>query len=194
MIDEDKKNIRKNILTLRNALPRDRSEKMSETICDSFTHLDKVDKCASLMIFLSFGSEVNTDRIIRWAWKRRKRVVVPLCKPETREMTVYPIETFDDLEAGYFGIREPKRDLRQPAAKKDIDLVVVPAVAFDRRGYRVGYGGGYYDRFLADLDVLKIGLAFSCQLIPEAPVDKYDRAVDGIVTENEYIETTATSS
>ena len=79
--------------------------------------------------------------------------------------------------------------MQPPAAKETIDLVVVPAVAFDRRGYRVGYGGGYYDRFLAGLAVPTIGLAFSCQIIPEAPVGAYDQAVQGIITEQEWIKT-----
>ena len=186
---EDKKKIRKEVLALRNALPRAKVELMSRNICRRFTRLPVAQDCSSVMIFLSFGSEINTDYIIKWLWQQKKRVLVPLCKPETREMDVIPITTFADVEPGYFGIREPKRGLHPPVAKAVIDLVVVPAVAFDRRGYRVGYGGGYYDRFLADMDTPKIGLAFSCQIIPEAPINKYDKAVDGIVTEDEYIKT-----
>jgi 5-formyltetrahydrofolate cyclo-ligase len=187
MLDEDKKKIRKDVLSVRNALPRTEREAMSRNICRRFTRLTVVQGCASVMIFLSFGSEINTDYIIEWSWKQKKRVLVPLCKPETREMDIFPIASFADLEPGYFGIREPKRGLRLPVAKEVIDLVVVPAVAFDRRGYRVGYGGGYYDRFLIGMDVPTIGLAFDCQIITAAPVDEYDQAVQGIVTEKEYI-------
>jgi len=68
-------------------------------------------------------------------------------------------------------------------------LVVVPAVVFDRKGFRIGYGGGYYDRFLPKIHAVKIGLAFSCQIISEVPKNPFDVAVDGIVTEEEYIET-----
>lgn len=189
MINEEKKVIRKTILSLRNAVPREKRERLSKVICNRFTRLDEVKMCYSLMIFFSFGSEVDTDDIIRWAWKHKKKVVVPLCKPETKELAVFAIATFDDVEPGYYGIREPKRALLQPVAKKEIDLVVVPAVAFDRRGHRVGYGGGYYDRFLANMGAPRIGLAFSCQIIPEAPINQYDHAVDGIVTETEYIKT-----
>lgn len=189
MKELEKKSIRKEILALRNGLPREDIKKMSENICTGFIGLSQVEKSSSMMIFLSFGSEVNTDGIIEWAWRRNKRVLVPLCKPETREMDVYPIKTFDDVAPGYFGIREPKRDILNPVFKGEIDLVVVPAVAFDGRGYRVGYGGGYYDRFLADMDVPTIGLAFSCQIIPEAPVDRYDRPVQCILTEKECIDT-----
>jgi 5-formyltetrahydrofolate cyclo-ligase len=142
-----------------------------------------------MMIFLSFGSEVNTDYIVEWGWRRGKRILVPSCKPETRELIISPITSFDQVAPGYFGIREPKREFLKPVSTEEIDLVVVPAVAFDRRGYRVGYGGGYYDRFLTGMDVPKIGLAFSCQIIPEAPISPYDLPVDGIVTEKEYIRT-----
>jgi len=187
MLAEKKKKIRKDILSLRDALPLVEREAMSRTICSSFTHLPMLSACSSVMIFLSFGTEINTDYIIQWLWQQNKKVLVPRCKTKTREMDIFPIATFADLEPGYFGIREPKRDVRPPVSKEVIDLVVVPAVAFDRRGYRVGYGGGYYDRFLAGMDVSTIGLAFSCQIIPEAPVDAYDQPVQGIVTEQENI-------
>jgi 5-formyltetrahydrofolate cyclo-ligase len=189
MKEGEKKKIRKEIMTVRNALTQEDRETMSASICARFVRLHAVEKSTAIMIFLSFGREVDTDPIIEWAWRQGKRVLAPLCKPETREMTVYAIKTFADVAPGYFGIREPKRDILQPAAKGEVDIVVVPAVAFDRRGYRVGYGGGYYDRFLADMDVPAIGLAFSCQIIPEAPIDRYDQPVQGIVTEKEYIDT-----
>ncbi len=189
MLDEEKKRIRREILALRDALPGAEREKMSSSICRRFSRLPMLKDCRGVMIFLSFGSEVNTDYIIEWLWKENKRVFVPLCKPRTREMEIFPITGFADLEPGYFGIREPKKDLQPPAAKKDIDMVVVPAVAFDRRGYRVGYGGGYYDRFLAGLNIPKVGLSFSCQMIPEAPVDRFDQAVNGVLTEKGFIET-----
>ncbi len=187
MTDAAKKKLRKDVLRLRDNLPQEERERMSQSIGERFTSLRPVQECRSLMIFLSFGSEVNTDYIIARAWQQQKRVLVPLCKPETREMTVFAIETFADVEPGYFGIREPKKNSLQPVAKEEIELVVVPAVAFDRRGYRVGYGGGYYDRFLQDMQVPKIGLAFSCQLVPEVPVGPYDLPVPGILTEKEYI-------
>lgn len=184
---EDKIKIRKAVLGRRDALPRAAVEMMSRNICRSFIQLPMVRDSSSVMIFLSFGSEINTDYIIRWLWQRKKRVFVPLCKPKTREMDIIPITTFDDVEPGYYGIREPKGHLRQRAAKTELDLIVVPAVAFDRSGFRVGYGGGYYDRFMTGLNIPKIGLAFSCQLIPEVPRDQYDQAVQGIVTEQGYI-------
>ena len=184
---EEKKKIRKGVLAIRDALPRQLREAMSITIGKNFAALDEVVKSSAIMIFLSFGSEVRTDYIVEWLWQQKKKALAPLCRPGTREMAVYAINTFADVAPGYFGIREPKRDVLKPFTKKEIDLVAVPAVAFDGRGHRVGYGGGYYDRFLADMDVPKIGLAFSCQLVPEVPSDSFDQPVQGIVTEKGYM-------
>lgn len=187
MLDEEKKKIRREILALRNALPREELEAMSKSICRRFIRLPVLKDCKSIMTFLSFGSEVNTDYIIERLWKQGKKVFVPLCKPETRALEIFPITSFADVEPGYSGIREPKPHLGAPVYKDAIDMVMVPAVVFDRRGFRVGYGGGYYDRFLADMNVPKLGLAFSCQLIPEVPVGEYDLAVQGVITEKGYI-------
>ncbi len=187
MRETEKQRIRKEVLQARNSLTQDERDRMSACIYDRFCAIEQVKHCSSLMMFLSFGSEVNTDQIIRWAWQQGKRVLVPRCKPETREMVIYAIASFEEVQPGYFGIREPLQDVLEPVAKQEIDLVAVPAVAFDRKGYRVGYGGGYYDRFLASMNVPTIGLIFSCQLVLEVPTDKYDLPVQGIVTEKEFI-------
>ena len=95
------------------------------------------------------------------------------------------------MEPGRFGIREPKPQVGTPQAIADIDAILVPAVAFDRRGYRVGYGGGYYDRFLPELRgrAVRVGLAFACQLVDSVPAGAHDVPVDFIVTETEIIAT-----
>lgn len=187
MLDVEKKKIRREVLALRNALPPAELEGMSKSICRRFARLPVLKDCKSVMIFLSFGSEVNTDYIIERLWRQGKKVFVPLCKPETREMEIFPIASFADVEPGYFGIREPKKNIQPPVSKDAIDMVLVPAVAFDRKGFRVGYGGGYYDRFLAGMKAPKLGLAFSCQIIPAVPVGEYDQAVESVITETGFI-------
>ena len=125
------------------------------------------------MIFLSFGSEVQTDGIIRWGRENGKRIVVPRCCPEGRRLTPCLIEEFAELETGSYGIREPKAELARPVPAGEIDAVLIPAVAFDRRGYRIGYGGGYYDRFLPKVPrSLRIGVAFSRQIVAEIPAPR----------------------
>jgi 5-formyltetrahydrofolate cyclo-ligase len=185
---DGKREIRKRILTLRNAMPPESITAKSDEIVRRLMELREIRDSSTLMVFLSFGSEVLTDDLIRWGWSEGKRIVVPLCRPESRELTPCRIDGFDELETGHYGIREPKAGRLRSVPRAEIDAVIVPAVAFDRRGYRVGYGGGYYDRFLPECpQAANIGAAFACQIVPEVPSDRYDLAVDRIVTEEGII-------
>jgi 5-formyltetrahydrofolate cyclo-ligase len=185
---DGKREIRKRILTLRNAMPPESITAKSDEIVRRLMELREIRDSSTLMVFLSFGSEVLTDDLIRWGWSEGKRIVVPLCRPESRELTPCRIDGFDELETGHYGIREPKTGRLRSVPRTEIDAVIVPAVAFDRRGYRVGYGGGYYDRFLPECpQAANIGAAFACQIVPEVPSDRYDLAVDRIVTEEGII-------
>ncbi|MBN1613943.1 MAG: 5-formyltetrahydrofolate cyclo-ligase [Deltaproteobacteria bacterium] len=191
MEEINKKMIRKRILAARDALSKENIGEMSGRICERVVLLQAIRDCAVLMAFLSFGSEVETDAIIEWAWQQDKRVCVPRCRPGERRIDPHRIKSYDDLEPGSFGIREPKPEMATLQPIADIDAALVPAVAFDRRGYRVGYGGGYYDRFLPELptQTIRVGLAFSCQLVEAIPAGAHDVPVDMIVTEKEVITT-----
>jgi 5-formyltetrahydrofolate cyclo-ligase len=179
-----KADIRKRVLGLRNSLSSEEITSQSGEIVARLMRIEAIRKASTLMAYLSFGSEVVTDDLIRWGWAAGKRIVVPLCRPEGRLLTPCRIDSFDDLETGHYGIREPKAERLLVVPPGEIDAVLVPAVAFDRRGYRVGYGGGYYDRFLPGCPrAAKIGVAFACQIVPEVPVDRYDVKVERIVTE-----------
>lgn len=183
-----KSEIRKRLIAMRNAIPREEIEGKSRVIQARLTELEEIRSASTLMIFLSFGSEVLTDDLILWCWGEGKRICVPFCRPESRELTACRIDGFEELEMGHYGIREPNEDLLRPVDGGEIEAILVPAVAFDRRGYRVGYGGGYYDRFLpAAPQAAKIGVAFAAQIIGEVPVDAHDLPVDRIVTECEVI-------
>ena len=183
-----KAEIRKSILQTRNAMTREEIAAASQEIVKKLTEMEEIRRASTLMVFLSFGSEVDTDDLIRWGWGEGKRIVVPLCCPETRELMPCRIDGFDELETGHYGIREPKASSLQPVPQREIDAVLIPAVAFDRRGCRIGYGGGYYDRFLPGVPrAAKIGAAFACQIVAEIPADPYDVTVDIIVTEADII-------
>ncbi len=180
--------IRKRVLQSRDALTREELEAKSGAIIRRVTELREFREGSTLMVFLSFGSEVRTDDLLRWGWEAGKRMVVPLCRPVLGELTSCRIDGFDELEAGHYGIREPKADLVRPVPFGEIDAVLVPAVAFDRRGYRIGYGGGYYDRFLPGIpQAARIGAAFSCQIVARIPAEPHDIPADRIVTEEEII-------
>jgi 5-formyltetrahydrofolate cyclo-ligase len=184
----EKREIRKRILALRNAMPQEEIAAKSSEIVRRLTQLGEIRGSSTLMVFLNFGSEVVTDGLIEWGWAAGKRIAVPLCRPEGRLLTPCRIDSFDDLETGHYGIREPKNDRLLIVPPEEIDAVLVPAVAFDRRGYRVGYGGGYYDRFLPKAPrAAWIGAVFACQIVPEVPTDLYDAQAQRIATEEGII-------
>lgn len=183
-----KSEIRKRMIAQRNAIPREEIEEKSRAIQKRVTALEEIRLAPTLMVYLSFGSEVLTDDLIRWCWGEGKRIVVPFCHVESRELTACRIDGFDELETGHYGIRAPKEGLLRPVDGGKIEVILVPAVAFDRRGYRIGYGGGYYDRFLPKVPrAARIGAVFACQIVPEVPIDRYDVQVERIVTEDELI-------
>lgn len=180
--------IRKWIVGRRDSLTREEIEARSRAIFERLTGLEAIRRASTLMVYLSFGSEVLTDDLIRWGWGEGKKIAVPLCRPGKRELIPCRMDGFDDLETGHYGIPEPKAALCRPVEKGDIGVVVIPAVAFDRNGRRVGYGGGYYDRFLPEVpQAAKVGAAFTCQIVPEVPSEAYDVPVDRIVTEEGII-------
>ena len=183
-----KQEIRKKILALRNGITPGEIAAKSSSIIRRLIGLGDLRKASTLMVFLSFGSEILTDDLLRWGWETGKRMVIPLCHPGERGLTPCLLGSVAELEIGHYGIREPKTENIRPVPREEIDAILVPAVAFDRQGYRVGYGGGYYDRFLPEVPrAVRIGAAFSCQIVTEISEDPHDVPVDRIVTEDETI-------
>ncbi len=160
--------------------------KKSCIIKDKLLSLNCFKGAQTVMFFLSFGSEVNTFPIIDKALKLGKRVVVPKTIPDRREMIPsLLLDLSADLEPGLKGILEPKASSLRPVPAKEIDLVVVPGVAFDSYGNRLGYGGGYYDRFFQLLkeNTPLVALAFAGQLVEEVPINPHDKKVGVLITE-----------
>lgn len=133
------------------------------------------------------GIEWDTKPIIEQAWKENKKVAVPKCIHSDRSMQFYEFYSYDALEVVYYNLLEPipKQDLL--LNKQEIDLLIVPGVVYDRKGYRIGFGGGYYDRFLVDYGQTTISLVSRIQLIEQIPTNKYDIAVEQMITEEGII-------
>lgn len=134
---------------------------------------------------LSYQYEVDTIPMIEQAWHEGKGVAVPLCDPETKAMHFRRIQSFEAVAPGYSGIREPIIDKSTYVEKDDLDLLIVPGLAFDERGFRLGYGGGFYDRYLSTFAYHTLGLCFHMQLVSDLPTDSYDIPVHGIITERD---------
>ena len=131
--------------------------------------------------------EWNTTPLIESAIKMDKTVVLPKCNPLTHTMTFYVIHHISDLEAGYADILEPDPSISASIAKQDIDMLLVPGTVFDQAGYRIGFGGGYYDRFLEDYSGTAVSLAAEFQFIDKVPREAFDYPVQHIITEDRLL-------
>ena len=186
-----KQELRKELLEKRDLLPMNERLEKSSAIFSILKESDIYKNASNVMLYIDFRSEVSTKEIINDLLEREKRVFIPLTVPETRQMIISELLDMEkDLALGNFGVLEPIEEAIRPVDPKILDLIIVPGVGFDKNGYRVGYGGGYYDRFLPKLlpNVPTVALAFEIQLISQAPKDKYDFPVQYIATENKLIQ------
>lgn len=133
------------------------------------------------------GIEWDTKEIIEKAWEEGKKVVVPKCIHTNRSMDFYEFRSYDELEIVYFNLKEPIPNEGRLIDKNDMDLLIVPGVVFDASGYRIGFGGGYYDRFLVDFHHTTMSLVSNVQLVPNVPKEKHDLPVNFLVTEEGII-------
>lgn len=183
-----KKSIRNHILDKRSNLGENNHISFSKDIINKLYESDLYSDSKIIMTFISFGDEVDTHEFIKKSLKDGKRIVVPITFPKTKEIRPSELFDFNELKIGFYNILTPKDEFIRFIDPKEIDLIVVPGVGFDRNGFRVGYGGGYYDRFLSKYpDAVKLGIAFDLQLIDEVPKEDFDIPVDLILTENEII-------
>lgn len=140
-------------------------------------------KAETVGITVSGGIEWDTTPIIKAGWQGGKTIVVPQCFPADKKLAFYRLEGFNELEVSYYNLLEPNPAEKVAIAKAHIDLLIVPGLMFDKQGYRVGFGGGYYDRFLADYPNQTVSLAYSSQITDHIPSESYDIPVSYIVTE-----------
>ncbi|MFL6554767.1 MAG: 5-formyltetrahydrofolate cyclo-ligase, partial [Bacillus sp. (in: firmicutes)] len=125
-------------------------------------------------ITISKKPEVDTYQIIERAWEMGKQVVVPKCEPKAKEMSFRIISDFSQLETVYYGLFEPIEAVTKEVSSASIDLIIVPGLAYTREGYRLGFGGGYYDRYLLNYSGKTLSLAFTDQLVPKCHVENHD--------------------
>ncbi|QDV11521.1 5-formyltetrahydrofolate cyclo-ligase family protein [Rosistilla oblonga] len=162
-------------------------EAVSQRITDRLHQMSQYQNATAVMYYVDVRDEVRTRHALPEALASGKKIVVPFCVDG--ELELFHLEAIDELETGMYKILEPRADLRQLAAKRvevaELDLVIVPGVAFDQNGGRTGHGKGYYDKLLehARADTPLISLAFECQMFPEIPVAQHDIYMDFVVTE-----------
>lgn len=188
-IANQKEDLRKEILKARNKLKKEEILKKSQTIEKRLFSLDEFKEAKVVMFYISFGSEVNTHFMVEDSLKIGKKVAVPFCETESQKLGASFITSFrEDLEAGAYGILEPKKMKRAETPLSQIELILIPGLVFDLRGHRLGYGQGYYDKFLKEIPwVTVVGLAYELQIVERLPRFPHDIAVSKIITEARLI-------
>lgn len=177
----DKNALRHDFLLKRNNLSKCEIEQASGIIFDTVAKTNEFFQCSEILLYASYSSEVITYKFLDFALKFNKNVYFPKCY-ENYEMKFFKVTSFNDLKRGMYGIHEPGKVCDEYINSAD-SLCIVPGICFDKRGYRLGYGKGYYDRFLSDFKGKTIGVAMDEFVIDILPVFSTDIKIDMIITE-----------
>jgi 5-formyltetrahydrofolate cyclo-ligase len=180
------------MLALRNSISKTQLDLLSSKIAQRLFTLKELEDAETVSMYLHIGSEVRTSEILAWCKSRGKRVIVPVTDKQSRKLIFSEVKSPErELHVGSYGIPEPMPEFLNSIPLEEAQVVLIPGIAWDLRGYRIGYGGGYYDRSINALHKLipTIGLAFELQIVRQIPTSQYDRHVGKLVTERRVIAT-----
>ncbi len=183
---KSKKELRAEFTQRRSSIDKGLRDDYSNRFADRLLNSEFYRAADTVFIYVSVGSELGTHKLIDRMLADGKTVAVPLCDIACRTMQAVVISGRDDLADGAYGIPEPGGELKI-LEKSEIDLCIAPALAYDGHGMRLGYGAGYYDRFLDGFDGKAVGAAFEECLAEGLPCDTHDRAVDAVITPQRII-------
>lgn len=177
---------------IRDEIPQELRTLKSSDITEKFLKSDKYISAETVMLYISFGSEPDTFDILDRVISDGKKLAVPLCDSVKCEITAFGADSLSQLKSGSYGILEPDSELIEsgvlkPVQSSEIDLVVVPGLGFDKYGYRIGYGKGYYDRFLNGFAGDTVGLCFKECLLDKIYRDEFDIKVDTVITDSDIM-------
>lgn len=180
----ERQELRTSVLNARQQLSTADLREKSTQIVSHLSTLSEWQRARTVLLYVAFRNEVETRDLIDQAVSEGKRVLLPVSIKKTRELQLYGVNGSRDLVEGTYGIMEPRRD-GEAVSPDQVDLVIVPGVVFDRQGNRLGYGAGYYDRFLERCrkDAARIALAFDLQVVDDLPSEPHDQRIDYIITE-----------
>ncbi len=182
-----KEELRRKIIMRRKEMHCGEAEGKSKAIVAHLVSFEPFRKAEHRLFYSSKGNEVCLREIIAHSLEKKGTVLLPTLNQE--KLDIYSISDLkEDLLEGVFGIMEPDKDKCKIFDKREIDLVIVPGVVFDAAGNRLGHGQGFYDRFLQDIKVPKIGLAYEFQMVDSLSPEKHDIPVDFIITEKRIIQ------
>ncbi len=182
-IEEQKNELRISAKKQRASLSAIQKEKSDKDLLNKLLSLPEFKNVHSVFTYISMPiKEVSTTGIIEFCLTEGTRVAVPVCKAHSR-MDFYYISSLDETKQNKYGILEPEENKDRLASPSEADLIIIPGLKFDKRGYRLGWGGGFYDRYLKNCFCTKIGICYEDEITELLPVDNYDVKVDMLVTD-----------
>lgn len=181
-----KKKLKNEVILKREFLPKEELLRKSAEIKEKLFSLDEFKDSKTVMFYMSIKNEVYTHDMVKEALASKK-VAVPVVDNANGEIFPSEIKSFSELSVGTLGILEPKMEFMRKLPPEEIDLIIVPGIAFDCRGHRIGYGKGCYDKLLKKTKAIRVGLALELQIINEVPKEAHDVPMDKIITEKRII-------
>ncbi|MEW3992672.1 5-formyltetrahydrofolate cyclo-ligase [Bacillus sp. FSL R5-0820] len=178
-----KKELRLQTLAMLDQISAEEFNRHASLLHEHVLQLSEWKQAKTIALTMSRGKEIPTMPLIEKAWEEGKTVCIPTCFPKTKEMVFYEYTPETKMTSSYFGLLEPDPLESTVVHKEAIDLIIVPGVCFDQRGYRIGYGGGYYDRYLADYHGTTLALCLSVQQVDHLPAEPHDIPVSIMVSE-----------
>ena len=187
-VDYMKKEFRKKVINLRKEKDKDFIKHNSDIITDKLLNLDCIKNAKNIMLYLDFNNEVSTDSLIKKLLNLGKIVSSPITLKEERKLIPSQITDLKNgIQYGAYNIREPKPECSPAINIKDLDVIIVPAVAYDKNCYRLGYGGGFYDRYFEKRkDICRIAAAYEMQIVEEIETEEFDLPADYVTTEERF--------
>jgi len=182
-----KDKLRKELMKVKNNLSKSEVLKKSNLIKKRLFKMNEFKQASTIQFYISYDNEVHTHDMIKESMSNRKKIVVPVTDKEKKKLILSELKNWNDLTHGAYNILEPRRERMIEVSLDSIDLILVPGIGFDKHGYRIGHGGGYYDKLLESATAQSIGLAFHLQIIDKINVEEHDVPVHKIVTEKEVI-------
>lgn len=183
----DKTKLRQLAVSSLKELSSTEKKTIEQKIVNNVVHTNTWKNAHTIGITVSKGFEWDTSIIIEKAWEQNKKICVPKCYPKERKLVFYQLHSFRELEVVYYDLQEPKPIEENKIEKNALDMIVVPGLLFDTSGFRIGFGGGYYDRFLAEYNGKTTALTSSQLLTEHIPKESHDIAVQQIITEKDII-------
>lgn len=179
-----KASLRASYLSKRRNMDKDRKKELDDSVCQKILESNTFKNGEIVLSYMPKTEEIDIRPVLEEALRQGKRVAFPLCDPTRREMSFHFVDSLDMLKPGHFGLLEPDENYEKyDCSSKQNAICIIPGIVFDKKGYRIGYGGGYYDRYLSKFKGMKLGIVYYDSIINMVPRSKFDFSVDVLISE-----------